>query len=168
MEKDDVKAVSKAIIVDHKNRILLLKPANKARWHLPGGHLKRNERYAVGMRREVLEETGLKIVRSTVTNQSHAGFQLFICKAHHNVVRLSKEHEDYKWVSLSEAIKKIDLTSETLRNLKKLRADIHKYAQFIRPEDIQIKPEQKEKSDEDTEADADKSKDSVEITKHKD
>jgi ADP-ribose pyrophosphatase YjhB (NUDIX family) len=53
-----------SVIVCRENRILLVqesKPDRCGMWNLPGGHLELGETIVQGMRREVLEETGLDV-----------------------------------------------------------------------------------------------------------
>jgi ADP-ribose pyrophosphatase YjhB (NUDIX family) len=53
-----------AIIFDDSGRILLIKrgrPPGTGLWSLPGGRLEPGESDAAGVRREVLEETGLRV-----------------------------------------------------------------------------------------------------------
>jgi 8-oxo-dGTP diphosphatase len=48
-------------IVRDDGRVLLVKPAYRQHWILPGGLLERGEDPLTGLHREVLEETGLRI-----------------------------------------------------------------------------------------------------------
>ncbi|MET7328762.1 NUDIX hydrolase [Nonomuraea sp. NPDC005650] len=53
-----------AIIFDSSDRLLLIKrgrPPGKGLWSIPGGRLEPGETDADGVRREVLEETGLRV-----------------------------------------------------------------------------------------------------------
>lgn len=111
----DTKRVSKAII-QHDGKVLLLLPKDKKKWHLPGGHIKAAETFAQGVKREVYEETGLKVVGIKSIYKMH-NFELFHCKCNATVVRISDEHIDYKWVSPQTAMKKMQLTRETQRDL---------------------------------------------------
>jgi ADP-ribose pyrophosphatase YjhB (NUDIX family) len=111
----DTKRVSKAII-QHDGKVLLLLPKNKKNWHLPGGHIKASETFAQGIRREVHEETGLKVVGIKSIYKMH-NFELFHCKCNASVVRISDEHIEYKWISPQQAMKKMQLTRETQRDL---------------------------------------------------
>ncbi len=112
---------TKALIVNNKGQILILREAstytdgtNVGRYHLPGGRLNPGEAYQDGLNREVDEETGLKItigkpfyvgewrpVIKGVPNQIVAIF--FICQPLTNKVRLSEEHDDYKWILPNQA-----------------------------------------------------------------
>jgi len=111
----DTNRVSKAII-QHDGKVLLLLPKNKKNWHLPGGHIKASETFAEGIRREVHEETGLKVVGIKSIYKMH-NFELFHCKCNASVVRISDEHIEYKWISPQQAMRKMQLTRETQRDL---------------------------------------------------
>ncbi|MFF4619641.1 NUDIX hydrolase [Nonomuraea jabiensis] len=53
-----------AIIFDASDRLLLIKrgrPPGKGLWSIPGGRLEAGETDADGVRREVMEETGLRV-----------------------------------------------------------------------------------------------------------
>lgn len=119
---------TKALVVNVKGEILILREAstyeegtNVGRYHLPGGRLNPGEKFLDGLKREVDEEAGLKIeigkpiyvgewrpIIKGVQNQIVAIF--FICKPLTDKVRLSEEHDDYKWV-LPNEIKKYDVMS---------------------------------------------------------
>jgi ADP-ribose pyrophosphatase YjhB (NUDIX family) len=112
----------KAVIVDSKNRILMLREAdtyeegtNKGKYHFPGGRLEPGEKWEVGLRREVEEETGFKNVKigqplfvgewspviKGVQNQIIALF--VVCRVDDTEeVILSDEHDSYKWLGEGE------------------------------------------------------------------
>jgi len=112
---------TKALIVNNRGHILILREANTytegtniGRYHLPGGRLEPGEAFLDGLAREVGEETGLTIdigkplyvgewrpVINGVPHQIVAIF--FVCKALSNVVALSPEHDDFKWVTPAQS-----------------------------------------------------------------
>ena len=54
--------ISSYTIVEHKGKILVLKPQyDTSKWILPGGGIETNESIAQGIERECYEETGYKI-----------------------------------------------------------------------------------------------------------
>lgn len=124
----DSHEVSKGVIF-HQNKLLLLLPASKQRWHLPGGHLNVGEDFLKGLKREVYEETGMRVTLSSIV-QSATDFRLFICKTGNTNVTLSKEHRDFKWVNIDEAIK-MDVTKETRRDLKSVLKSCSMYKSYF-------------------------------------
>jgi 8-oxo-dGTP pyrophosphatase MutT (NUDIX family) len=50
-----------AVIVDDRQRVLLIQRADTGEWQIPGGVLERGEGIHAGLRREVFEETGLHV-----------------------------------------------------------------------------------------------------------
>ena len=60
------------IILNDKNEILLLKHTyRQTSWSLPGGYLKGREHPHVGIAREILEETGLKVKVEKIVKTAH-------------------------------------------------------------------------------------------------
>ena len=59
----DIDSVSK-VIVCWKKRCLLLRREDDKGWELPGGHLNEGETFLRGAKREVFEETGIKIQKN--------------------------------------------------------------------------------------------------------
>ena len=129
MSKDNnivQRIATKALIINEKSEILILREASSyeegvrgGRYQLPGGRLNPGEAFLDGLKREVNEETGLKIdigkpiyvgewrpIIKGVQNQIVAIY--FICKAITTKVRLSNEHDDFKWV-LQKDINKFDV-----------------------------------------------------------
>lgn len=129
MSKDNnivQRIATKALIINEKSEILILREASSyeegvrgGRYQLPGGRLNPGEAFLDGLKREVNEETGLKIdigkpiyvgewrpIIKGVQNQIVAIY--FICKAITTKVKLSNEHDDFKWV-LQKNINKFDV-----------------------------------------------------------
>lgn len=119
---------TKALIVNDKGQMLILREAstyeegtNVGRYHLPGGRLNPGEAFLDGLKREVDEETGIQVeigkpiyvgewrpVIKGVQNQIVAIF--FICNPLTENVRLSEEHDDFKWV-LPDEVDNFDVMS---------------------------------------------------------
>lgn len=111
-----LRVAAKAVITDSQGNVLLLREANTygdgtniGSYGIPGGRLNPGESYEDGLRREVKEETGLDIEpshpifvgewRPIIKEIPHQIIAIFtVCKAKHKRVRLSEEHDDYKWV----------------------------------------------------------------------
>lgn len=98
------------LITSNKKILLLQKPSGK--WDLPGGKLKGGEGWIDGLRREIYEESGLKIKQAewltgwpqgrATNKQILKGF--FLClldnKANKYSIALSREHIGSKFCSL--------------------------------------------------------------------
>jgi len=89
------------------------------RWGFPGGRINPGEPFLDGLRREVLEETGLQIESQepfyvgewfpTIKGQpNHIVAIFFACTplkgTKENDVRLSEEHDNYRWVTAAEVV----------------------------------------------------------------
>ncbi len=105
----------KGFILNEEGRVLVLRQADYSggtkpgRYGFPGGKLELGEPVADGLRREILEETGLSVkvgqpffvgewspkVRGTV-RQIVGVF--FTCTAMAGDVQLNREHDEYLWV----------------------------------------------------------------------
>lgn len=108
-------------VIARDGKVLLLREAatyeegtNLGKYHAPGGRINPGEPFLDGLRREVMEETGLEVevgepiyvgewfpVIKGVQNQIVAVF--FSCTPLTDGIRLSEEHDDYKWVTLEES-----------------------------------------------------------------
>ncbi len=116
--------VQQAIIVDSQNRILILRRPEGV-WQFAGGRLEQGERWDDGLRREVREETGItdfEIVSILmVDNFEWQGNQLystyFFCRTHSDVIRLSAEHVEYRWLDRTDDFAQINFWHDNLRQL---------------------------------------------------
>lgn len=145
MDNRDTKKISKAVIVNNKGKVLVLHPAAKERWHLPGGHLQHGESYLQGMKREVFEETALQVTTFFLID-AKPGFQLWLCKCSNTPVKLSSEHRAHKWSSFEDALNKINTTKETARDLKVAQEKIKRYQTWFNMPQQPKKAEKKKKS----------------------
>lgn len=112
----DIDEVSK-VVVKSGNRALFLKKTN-GKWELPGGHLEKGESFEQGAKREVFEETGIKLFKLKHI-ASEKKFRLYVSKPKITKIVLSHEHIDYIWVKSSK-IKQLDLTDSTWKNIKSI------------------------------------------------
>ncbi|MCH4166179.1 MAG: NUDIX hydrolase [Megasphaera sp.] len=96
-------------MIFHDGRLLLLQKNDAEElhhWEFPGGGLGLKEDFLTGLRREVLEETGLDIhilAPAGVWSYEKKNGQflnglIFAAAAHTDIVRLSEEHVDYRWI----------------------------------------------------------------------
>jgi 8-oxo-dGTP diphosphatase len=56
-----------AVVTDDQNRVLVIERRDNGAWEIPGGVLELNESISAGVRREVLEETGLAVEPTRLT-----------------------------------------------------------------------------------------------------
>jgi len=116
---DNFRVAAKGFIVD-KGRLLVVKREPKnvqapESWEIPGGRLALGENPFDGLKREVLEETGLNVeiimplsIRHfTRSDKQTITMIIFLCKPLGTVVKLSKEHVAFDWVALEKAKEKI-------------------------------------------------------------
>lgn len=104
----------KAVIMKG-GKILLLKrapdsPIHPNLWDLPGGILENKEKPEEGLKREVFEETNLKVMvvkpLFSCSESSHGNevfFLLYECRILSGKIKLSKEHIEWKWADKKEA-----------------------------------------------------------------
>jgi 8-oxo-dGTP pyrophosphatase MutT (NUDIX family) len=102
MDNLDVNLIAKIILIDYKNgKVLLLRSKKLNKYHLPGGHLQKNETFSQGIKRELKEETNLTLKNFRVF-YSKPYFKLYIGVAYPNIIKLSDEHDDYVWASIDK------------------------------------------------------------------
>ncbi len=98
---NDTEIVAKVVLIDQKDRVLLLKRSDYVEkyagdWDLPGGHLKPNESLIKGLSRETFEETGLKI-KDPIFFHKIDNIRFFYANYDSQKINLSHEHVDYKF-----------------------------------------------------------------------
>ena len=99
----DTNKVAKVIML-WRDKCLMLDRINGDGWELPGGHLNVGENFTQGAKREVFEETGIKIAKlKTLIRQND--FELFVATPKILKVNLSNEHKNYKWVNKKQFLK---------------------------------------------------------------
>jgi 8-oxo-dGTP diphosphatase len=99
-----------AVIVDDLHRVLLTRRRDNGDWEPPGGGLEHDEDIIAGLRREVLEETGLDIEAVALTgvykNMDRMVVGLvFQCKPAGGQLTLNDEVTAFRWVTASEVAK---------------------------------------------------------------
>lgn len=110
-----MKIIAKAIVYDKTNKVLTLRrsithPTMPHHFDLPGGEVKVNEPNYLGMIREIYEETGLTVLKSSVKliyniiprqNVTHILYTAKI-KQQEPGATLSWEHDAYYWIAEDE------------------------------------------------------------------
>lgn len=99
---------SATVAILHNNNVLLLKRGDSAPWMpgrfcLPGGKLELNETLEDGALREVMEETGIVLVRESlipflIRYKNNRTKIVFASMVSSDIVNLNWEHSDYRWV----------------------------------------------------------------------
>lgn len=108
-----------ALILNPKQEIFLVK---SHKWHntyvMPGGHIELGEKMTDALKREIKEETGMKIsnihflslhefiFQKTYWKKKHLLFINFYCTSQYtDKITLNDEAEEYTWVSIAKALK---------------------------------------------------------------
>jgi len=98
----------------------LLLMRNPKYWDLPKGNIEKGEKEEETVKREVLEETGIKDIKiiSGFKESEHYFYRLkgelvskdvvfFLAESDTEKVKISKEHQEFEWFTFDEAIKKV-------------------------------------------------------------
>ena len=126
---------TKAIIL-HEGKVLVLREAkyddgtNEGLWDVPGGRIETEEKLHEGLRREVMEESGLEIEPGQVLGAfetfptikgeaCHIVRIYFLCTPKATEVTLSKDHDQYEWLDLLQPLDKKEFVSD-IRELLQL------------------------------------------------
>jgi 8-oxo-dGTP pyrophosphatase MutT (NUDIX family) len=117
---DDITFFQKAVILHpHEDKILVVKRSETDNfrpdtWDLPGGNIFYGELHIDGLRREILEETGLEVEELRVVHlitQYDKTIPMyyivtgFLTKAKNADVRVSHEHSAFQWVTRDDFLK---------------------------------------------------------------
>jgi 8-oxo-dGTP diphosphatase len=109
MEQDHRHSVSVAgVVIDNGGRVLLIRRRDNGRWEPPGGVLEHGETIDGGLRREVFEETGLRVDPEALTgvyqNMPRRVVALvFRCRAVDGQLATNAEVSEFRWATAEEA-----------------------------------------------------------------
>ena len=128
-------------MIFHAGRLLVLQKNDSEglhHWEFPGGGLRRDEDFAMAVRREVMEETGLSIqilaTAGTWSYQKKAGQFLngviITAVTDKEDVRLSHEHCDYRWVT-PEEFRTCELHGSLRRSLDRMQEADYERQDFL-------------------------------------
>jgi 8-oxo-dGTP diphosphatase len=111
-----LRVAAKAVIVNSKGEVLILREAPTYKdgakighYGMPGGRVELGEWFLDGLKREVMEETGLTVMplqpvmvgewRPVIQGVPHQIVAIFMeCRVRDGAIRLSEEHDDYAWI----------------------------------------------------------------------
>ena len=119
---------------EHKGKYLLIQRSEncnnfKGAWETPGGKIDDGESFEDALVREIREETGLSVIFDSVAGavdfdipaKPDIRIAVLYMKAHTDSVdvKISDEHQDYKWLLISEFPKNITpALQKTLQDFK--------------------------------------------------
>lgn len=120
---EDTKKVSKILIIKN-SRVLLLFSKKLKKYHLPGGHVQEDENFLNAVKRELFEETGIRLFWDPILVYKKPNFALYrkVYKYYDPVfVKLSPEHENFVWANIKEAHRYpiCDFTKRDIYHLQK-------------------------------------------------
>lgn len=95
------------IVVRDDGRVLVIKREDNGHWEAPGGVLELDESFEDGVRREVLEETGLEVAVERLTgvykNLTHGIVALvYLCRPSAGEPRPTDEAREIRWMTREE------------------------------------------------------------------
>ena len=113
---------SAVLILDDKDRALILKRSMKSRWMpgkwgLPGGKVEKSENSLGAVIRETKEETDLDLEpvdMKRLEEFSNKVVDMFYASAYTGEVRIDFEHDDFEWVTRTE-IESYDTTPNLVK-----------------------------------------------------
>lgn len=130
MTEEEMRAAGKAVIVNEKGKILIIKRSGDEThlenlWDVPGGRFDYGEHPHEGLKREVMEEAGLEVeiiesVKSWTFTRDD-GQQVFgttfFCEPEDLEIELGEEHTDFQWLN-KEELENIEMHDELREGLK--------------------------------------------------
>ncbi len=121
-------------VVFKENKYLLLK-YGMGHWGLVKGNVEKGESKEETIIRELYEETGIKDAEiiegfneaidyyyTFKGERIHKFVNYLLIKSNEKKIKLSYEHDDYKWLSFDEAIEQVDF-----KNIKKVLKKAHQF-----------------------------------------
>lgn len=95
------------IVVRDDGRVLVIKRDDNGHWEAPGGVLELDESFEAGVKREVLEETGLEVIVERLTgvykNLTHGIVALvYLCRPAGGEPHATEEAREIRWMTKEE------------------------------------------------------------------
>ncbi|MEK3763781.1 MULTISPECIES: NUDIX hydrolase [unclassified Solibacillus] len=113
---NEIKVVVKGVLI-RNNRILIIQRSHTdsfgaGTWEVVGGNLNFGESLEEALKREYLEEVGLKITVKNLlfsttfftSNDRQIVLLSYLCESEESQISLSSEHEQYLWASKEELL----------------------------------------------------------------
>ena len=110
--KEDKKlefGVKALIIRDNKFLVMHNNGVKADLWELPGGRMEFGETAEETLKREIMEETGLKVnpiklldTWNLIKEERQITGIIYLCSIEEGEVKLSDEHDAYKWIKASK------------------------------------------------------------------
>jgi len=104
-DNQDSNRIAKIMILKN-GKVLLLFSKKLRKFHLPGGHVHKDESFIQGLKREVKEETDLQLTNNISIFYKKPLFVLYKGFVHPGYIKLSDEHDGYVWASIDNVIEK--------------------------------------------------------------
>lgn len=120
------------VVVRDDGRILVIRRDDNGRWEAPGGVLELHESFEDGVRREVLEETGLEVTVERLTgvykNLTHGIVALvYRCLPTQGITHPTAEAREVRWMT-SDEVQSAMNSAFAVRILDALGDDVHSRA----------------------------------------
>lgn len=101
------------IVIDDHDRVLVIRRRDNNHWEPPGGVLELNETFEQGVRREILEETGVTVTVDRLTgvykNMNRGIVALvFRCHADNRPREATSEAAEIRWMNRDEIPQAMD------------------------------------------------------------
>ncbi len=106
------------LLIYNNDRLLILKRAGSDKndsnlWDIPGGKIENDENIFDAIKREVLEETGIKLSSPNIKDLHSLIFEdfdnggklviaVFTCESETSEIQFNAEHSEYRWVNPKE------------------------------------------------------------------
>ena len=128
MKNSQIQQISIKGFLCRDNKVLSLKTRRAGRWELPGGRIKYGESVEEAFQREIKEEIGfenfemgdLMNMWSFVNEEINHHFIVFDFEilTNKDIIKLSEEHVEYKWVDADE-FEQMDMREGHKESLRK-------------------------------------------------